>query len=243
MKTVAIIQARMGSARLPGKVLVDIAGMPMLARVVDRVRRAAAVDETVVATGRDAADDAIEAWCRQHNIACVRGSEADVLDRYHQAARRHAADLVVRVTADCPLLDPALLDDVASALATAQPPVAFAANTIARSYPRGLDVEAMWAEDLARLHRVALEPYYREHVFPYAHEHPEEFPHVSLRDGTDRSWMRWTVDTPEDLAFVRCVAAALQPDDTDWHVVLRLLDAHPEWLDVNRGVEQKPLRA
>ena len=144
MKTVAIIQARMGSTRLPGKALVDLAGEPMLARVVHRVQRASSVHEVMVATTVQPADDTIAQLCAVNGWPCTRGSQNDVLDRYYQAALASQADVVVRITSDCPLIEPEVIDQVVGALLAGQPAVDYASNVQPpRTFPRGLDTEAM----------------------------------------------------------------------------------------------------
>ncbi len=243
MKVAALIQTRMGSTRLPGKVLAEIAGQPMLTRVVERVSRARTVNLVMVATTTSPIDNVVEDHARRLGVPVFRGAENDVLSRFHGAATSCGADLVVRVTSDCPLIDPDLIDRVASALIEAKPRAAIAANMIHRSFPRGLDVECIWGADLARLHEIAHEVHQREHVLPYAYEHPDEFPSVSVTDPVDRSWMRWTVDTSEDLEFVRRVADSLRPEQTSWLSVLDVLDRHPEWLEINRHIVQKSGRA
>jgi spore coat polysaccharide biosynthesis protein SpsF len=243
MRVAVIIQARMGSTRLPGKVLIDLGGRPMLAWVVDRVRRAKTADAVIVATTSAPQDDVVADYTRGLDAGLFRGDEHDVLDRYHRAASECGADLVVRITADCPLIDPDLLDRVVTTLRDASPRASFASNTIERSFPRGLDVEAMWSADLARLNKIAREPHDRAHVFPYVYEHPDEFPAVGVSDPVDRSWMRWTVDTPEDLEFVRHVVASLPPGETSWRGVLAVIERHPEWLEINRHVPQKSVHA
>ena len=241
MRVAGIIQARMGSTRLPGKVLADIAGKPMLTRTIERVSRANTPTLLMVATTTSPGDDVLADHARRLGVSVFRGDENDVLDRLHRAAASCGADLVVRVTADCPLIDPDLIDRVVSALVNSKPRAAIAANIIQRSFPRGLDVECIWAADLVRLHDIAREVHQREHVFPYAYEHPDEFPSVSVADPKDRSWMRWTVDTPEDLEFVRRVTARLRPDEMSWLSVLELLDCHADWLEINRRVVQKSI--
>jgi spore coat polysaccharide biosynthesis protein SpsF (cytidylyltransferase family) len=235
-----IVQARMGSTRLPGKVLADIAGTPMLGRVVDRVRRAVSVDCIIVATTDGRRDDPLADYAAGLGVDDVyRGSEDDVLDRYYQAARRAALDVVVRVTADCPLLDPGLLDRVVALLTAEGSRVDYAANTLQRAFPRGLDVEAVPMATLERVWREAGSAHQRAHVFPYIHDHPSAFVLAGITDPVDRSAMRWTVDTPEDLAFVREVCAALGRRDYTWRDVVAILDARPALLQINATVRQK----
>ena len=237
MKTIAIVQARMGSSRLPGKVLLDLAGEPMLARVLRRVRRARRVDEVLVATTTEARDDAIAAFCVERDWLCFRGSEQDVLDRYYQAATGRRADVVVRVTSDCPLIDPELIDATLAALDLQQ--AAYASNVLRRSYPRGLDVEAFTFAALETAWQEDRNPAWREHVTQYLVRHPERFAQTDVADETDHSAFRWTVDTPEDYALVEKIYAHFGADEFSWREVLALLARHPDWLALNEHIEQK----
>ena len=240
LKTVAIIQARMGSTRLPGKVLEDLAGKPMLVRVVERVKRARTIEEIVIVTTDNSVDNKISELCISHSWQCFRGSEEDVLDRYYRAAMAYKADPVVRITSDCPLIDPAVIDLVVSEFFKLSPGVDFVSNDIpVRTYPRGLDSEAIKFEALERAWRKDDDPVSREHVTPYIKRHPELFNLNGVTAESDYSEMRWTVDTSEDLDFVRRIYGHFGNDNFSWRDVLRLLSAHPEWLDINRHIRQK----
>ena len=240
MNIVAIIQARMGSTRLPGKALIDLAGEPMLARVVRRVQRAQSIGTVVVATTSHPADDTIAQLCASRAWPCARGSEDDVLDRTYQAAVTHQADVVVRITSDCPLIEPAVIDQVVDEFLARQPAVAYASNVQApRTFPRGLDTEVIRFDALARAWREDTNPAWREHVTPYIYRHPESFACHGVVSDRDLSTMRWTVDTPEDLEFVRCIYAHFGDDSFSWLDVLALLEQRPDWLDINRAIEQK----
>ncbi|MFH1809036.1 MAG: glycosyltransferase family protein [Pseudomonadota bacterium] len=241
MTTVAIIQARMGSTRLPGKVLMDLAGQPMLARVVSRTLRATRVDKVVVATSKLAADDAIAKLCSDRGWACFRGDETDVLDRYWRAAQEHRADLVVRITSDCPLIDPELVDQVVNLLLSASE-TDYASNIVEpRSFPRGLDCEAFRIDALHRAWREGQLPVYREHVTTYLWQHPDKFTVRGLYGDEDHSAERWTVDTPEDLALVRAVYEADPQGRWPWREVRRYLTQHPNVRELNRLVRQRHL--
>jgi spore coat polysaccharide biosynthesis protein SpsF len=240
VKTVAVVQARLGSERLPGKVLADICGRPALERVVTRVRRCALVDKVIVATSDGPADDAIVAECARIGVECFRGSEDDVLGRFDAAAERFDADVCVRITADCPLLDPGVSNDIIAQFHEASPAVSYASNKIPQSFPRGLDTEVFTREALARAAREASLDYERAHVTPYIYNHPETFTVLSVTSGVDRAAWRWTVDTPEDLEFVREVYARFSPrDDFTWLEVVDLLEEVPELMTINAGVRQK----
>jgi spore coat polysaccharide biosynthesis protein SpsF len=240
MRVVAIIQARMGSTRLPGKVLMDIAGETMLARVVNRVRRATRIDETAVATTVSGKDEPIVSECRRLGVACFRGSEEDVLDRYYQTALTHKAEAVVRITSDCPLIDPEVIDTVIEAFLTHKPD--YASNCLERSYPRGLDTEVMSVEALTHAWRESKKPYQRVHVTSYIYENPELFRTISIKADADYRHQRWTVDTPEDLTFVRTIYARLGSKDTfSWRDVVKTLDLEPQLGGVNRHIRQKDL--
>jgi spore coat polysaccharide biosynthesis protein SpsF len=240
MNVVAIIQARMGSTRLPGKVLRDIAGDTMLARVVRRAQLARSLSAVVVATSVAPSDDAIVAECARLGVPVFRGHEQDVLDRYWQAACAHQADVVVRITADCPLVDPGVVDQVVAAFRDARPD--YASNVLERTYPRGLDTEVMALATLEQTWREADRPYQRAHVTPYIYQNPDRFRLLSVRADADYSAYRWTVDTPEDLAFVQAVYARLRDKPAaPWTVVLTLLTGEPDLAEMNRDIQQKAL--
>jgi len=238
-KVVAIIQARMGSTRLPAKVLADIRGQPMLWHVLQRTRAAETLDEVIVATTTQPSDDSIVAFCRELGARCFRGSEEDVLDRYYQAASQHGADVVVRITSDCPLIDPGVLDKTVRAFLAEQPD--YASNSVIRTYPRGLDAEVMTLRVLERAWREARQPYERSHVTPYIYESPGRFRVLSVTGDRDYSEFRWTVDTPQDLEFVRSVYARMGRDEFLWSDVVSLLEREPELGAINQSVVQKAL--
>ena len=225
----------MGSTRLPGKVLKDIAGRPMLSYQMERLRRVKRAERIVVATTDQPADDAVERFCQKEKIACVRGSEHDVLARYHLAIERFPADVVVRITADCPLIDPAIVDE---AIAAYEPD--YVSNMLETTYPYGMAVEVFSAQALREAHREAKDPAEREHVTPFIYRHPERYRLRSLTMAPNLSHHRWTVDTPEDFELVSRLLKTLKPHFT-LQDVLAVLDKHPDWCAINAHVEQKAL--
>jgi spore coat polysaccharide biosynthesis protein SpsF len=240
VKIVAIIQARMGSTRLPGKVLKDLGGETVLARVVRRTQRAALLDSVVVATSTADADIAIVNECHRLSIRCFRGDEQDVLDRYYQCARQLQADAVVRITSDCPLIDPGLITAVTRRLLDDRPD--YATNTHVRTYPRGLDVEVFSGDALTRAWLKAQLPYERIHVTPYFYEVSGRFRVASLTSEPDYSHHRWTLDTTEDFELIRTIYERFAGlDDMSWREVLALLEREPELAQLNSQVRQKML--
>lgn len=243
-KATAIIQARMNSSRLPGKILKDIAGRPMLAWVVERARLAATIDEVWVATTDNASDDAVEVFCRENGYPVYRGSQFDVLDRFYQAALLAKASTIVRITADCPLIDPAVVDRVVAEFWNSG--ADFAANRLPppwqRTFPIGLDVEVVKFEALERAWCEAIEPYEREHVMPYLYDKEGRFKVVVIDHDQNYGSQRWTVDTPEDLVLLRRIFAAF-PDGLSirWQQVLALVEQNPDWVAINAGVRHKTL--
>ncbi len=249
----------MGSSRLPGKVLLDIAGQPMLARVVARTARATTVHQVLVATTTDASDNPIAATCHSMGISYTRGSLHDVLDRYYQAAKQAQADVVVRITADCPVIDPLLIDDCVNTLLEGS--FDFSCNRLpppfTRTYPIGLDTEVCTFQALERAWKESTETFHREHVMPYLYEgvqlsavsggasegiSPRGFKIAQLHHETDYGQMRWTVDTSEDLDFMRQVYARFDGrDDFSWQDVLDLVQREPELAAINSSVRHKTL--
>ena len=235
LRTVGIIQARMGSTRLPGKVLKDLAGEPMLARVVERTLRAGTLNEVVVATSDLPADDCIAQLCADRGWACFRGSETDVLDRYYHAALQFQADIIVRVTSDCPLIDPQLIDRHVERLLQRWAEVDFVTNMLQQSFPLGLAVEALPLDVLIRMNRMSLARELREHVTTLAYVEPEWFQIDNILHTSNLSKMRWTVDTAEDLEFVRRIVSFFGNDRFAWEEVLSVMEEHPNWAQINRA--------
>lgn len=247
LRVVAIIQARMGSSRLPGKILMDIAGRSMLERVVERVRRATRVDEVVVATSVDPEDDQVALFCVRKGIPHSRGPNQDVLARYLDAANEHQADVIVRITADCPLMDPGVIDKTVAHFLSQGEEVDFGSNrgkgAINRTYPIGMDVEVISCSALERAAIEASQDYEREHVTPYLYEVPGRFRTVSIDSGGDYGHLRWTVDTKEDLEFVRQIYLKLEENPNfGMDQVLELLRDEPALGDINAQVRQKSSR-
>jgi spore coat polysaccharide biosynthesis protein SpsF len=236
---VAIVQARMQSTRLPGKVLLDLAGQPMLRRVLDRASATRRVDAVVVATSTHAADDELEARCAGWGVPCSRGSESDVLSRFLEAAHAHRAEAVVRLTSDCPLLDPAVCGAVVERFLEGD--LDYASTGLTSTWPRGLDTEVFSLAALERAGREASLAHERTHVTPYLYLHPELFRVAEVRCPEPHPDERWTVDTPDDLALVRAIYEQLGPRDFGWRDVLRLLTAEPALRELNRHVRQKAL--
>ncbi len=240
MKTVAIIQARMGSSRLPGKILEDIAGEAMLRHVVRRVGRAKTIDRVVVATTNESQDDPVAEFCQLHHIHYFRGDHLDVLDRYYQAALANEAKTIVRVTSDCPLIDPGVIDQVVRKFHDHQPDVDYVSNVLEpRTFPRGLDVEVFRFAALSDAWNLSTGSFFREHVTTYIYGNPKSFRLMGVTNRTDESHSRWTVDTQDDLRLVRAIFKAMGSREFTWKDVLAMSKKHPEWAVINGHVEQK----
>lgn len=261
----------MSSSRLPGKILADIGGQPMLSRVYVRTSRAKTLDEVIFATTTDASDDPVAEYCDFSGIPFTRGSLFDVLDRYYQTSKGAKADVVVRITADCPVIDPKLIDNVVNTLLEDE--FDFVCNRLpppwTRTYPIGLDVEACTFKVLKKAWKDAKEPQHREHAMPYFYEgvqfeskvkgrksdlrrstfdieqgvSPRGFRVALLHNPTDFGDYRWTVDTPEDLEFMQEVYSRFEGrDDFTWKEVLDLVHDNPELAKINAGVQHKTLK-
>lgn len=244
-RVVGIVQARMGSTRLPGKVLADIGGKPMLERVLERLARANRVDEVVVATTPAPQDAPIVELARRGGYRVTVGSEEDVLARYLASARESRADIVVRCTSDCPIIDPRLVDDTIAFYFREK--VNYAANCcVEYLLPRGSEAEVFGAADLARIDPLAREPYERAHVTPYFYRHPEEFAIAFLEAQGEyrRPDLRVCVDTPEDLELVRAIYERLDTGGNDFTIldVIHLLDREPALKAINAEIHQKKLQ-
>jgi spore coat polysaccharide biosynthesis protein SpsF len=239
----AIVQARMGSSRLPGKVLRPLAGRPMLGRIVDRVRACPAVARVVVATSDREGDAPIRRFCEASQIDCFAGSELDVLDRFYRAAVMHHGDPLIRITADCPLVDPQLLGTLVALFGEGHYDhvgVATGAGALflgVGRYPDGLDAECFSFAALERAAREATSPPDREHVTPYIWRHKDLFRCGQLTSPIDYSQLRWTVDNEADFDLIARVYDALDSPGRVFGMddVLRYLSAHPELAATNEA--------
>jgi spore coat polysaccharide biosynthesis protein SpsF len=238
LRTVAILQARTSSSRLPGKALLPLLGKPMLSRQIERVSRCSRIDQLVVATSVHPSDDPIMELCAANGLGCFRGSLDDVLDRFYQAAVQHSADRVVRLTGDCPLADPELIDAVVDFLG--QGSFDFVSNAVEPTFPDGLDAAAFRMELLQEAWREATLPSDREHVTLFMRRNSERYRIGSYKGSVDLSHLRWTVDEPQDFDFVRCVYERLYPHNRRFGTsdILALLKSEPELLRLNAGFER-----
>lgn len=241
MRAVAVVQARLGSSRLPGKVLRPIGGRPMLELVVARLRRARRLDHVLVATSDDRIDDELAAWCLGADVDVVRGPEDDVLARFALAAATARADVVVRVTADCPLIDPGIIDLAVDDLVRSVADYVLIGNDT--GLPLGVNAEVIARAALDRAADEAAEPFEREHVTPFLRAHPERFRlrTVAPPEALRRPAYRLCVDEPADLELVRSLVAVLDTDPAEVGIaeIIAALDARPELVAVNADVSQR----
>ncbi|MCA9802628.1 MAG: glycosyltransferase family protein [Cyanobacteria bacterium HKST-UBA02] len=231
----AVLQARVTSSRLPGKVLKPLLGEPMLWRQIERILSSRKISQLVVATSEDTTDDGIERLCAEKGVACYRGSLDDVLQRFYEAANGFSPEHVVRLTGDCPLADPAVIDAVIERHLSGG--YDYTSNSIERTYPDGLDVEVMKFSVLQTACQEARLSSEREHVTPFIYKHPERFAIGQRRQGEDLSSLRWTVDEPQDLVLIEKIYEALYPIDPGFGQaqILELLSQNPDLLEINRG--------
>lgn len=242
-KAVAIIQARMGSTRLPGKVLKKVNDTTLLEYQIERVKRAALIDEIVIATTTNKQDDLIVKFCEKLEISYYRGSEQDVLRRYYEAAQKYEAEIIVRLTSDCPLIDPDLINQVLQFYKENEDSVDYVSNTLERTYPRGLDVEVFSVESLNKAHINAKLPRDREHVTAYIYTNPDKFKLLGIRNDNDYSDYRWTVDTIEDYKLIEKIIIELYTKKKcfSFNDVLQVLEQNPTWKEINAEIEQKKI--
>ena len=242
-KIIAIIQARMGSTRLPGKVLKEVYGQPMLAHLVNRVRQAKTLDEVIVATTCQPDDDVIARLCKKHGWECYRGSADDVLDRYYQASLLFNGDIIVRLSADNPLIDPRIIDKVVRAHLDSGADYTY--NSVEGHFPIGLDTEVFSFKNLEKTFKESKQVYEHEHVTPYIYQHPELFRIQSIEatGKLRRPDLRLTVDTNEDLKLVQEIFKMLYKDGEMFYTedVVDLLDKHTDLASINAQIRQKKL--
>jgi spore coat polysaccharide biosynthesis protein SpsF len=250
MKTAAIIQARMGSTRLPNKVLMPVLGKPLLGWMLERVATCAEVDEVIIATTTDTRDDVIAAFAQSVGCKLYRGSEDDVLDRYYQAARMVNPDAVARITADCPLLDPEVLGSMIREYAAGGLDFLSNSEPLPSSWPDGMDVSIVGFEALENAWQNAIKPSDREHVTFYFWNNPQTFRCKRIDHEPDWSKYRVTIDYPEDFDILKSIIehfGAADPSSVNrvsMEQIVAYLDAHPDVFGLNekytRGLGWKP---
>jgi len=238
MKIAIIAQARVGSSRLPGKVLLPLAGEPLIVRFLERLRRIRTPASLIVATTRSSADDTLASVCKETGCIVYRGDEFDLLDRHLHAARLVEADVVVKIPTDCPLIDPYIIDRVIDAYLQHEHMFDYASNLHPASYPDGNDVEVFAVDVLERAWQLASKGYEREHTTPWMWDNNPSVRcmNVAWETGSDLSMShRWTLDYPEDYMFVRAVYEALYASNPRFgiHEILQLLEHHPEIAGLN----------
>jgi glutamate-1-semialdehyde 2,1-aminomutase len=234
LKVVAIVQARMGSTRLPNKVMKPINGVPMIELLLRRLSKATSVNQIVVATSIDDRNKVLVDHVHKIGYACERGSENDVMERYIQAAKKHQADVVIRITGDCPLVDPVLVDECVQQFLAQD--LDYLCNNYPPTLPDGLDIEVFTLAALERAQKESDKPFDHEHVTPYLRE-SGKFKTVTIKNTEDFSTLRWTVDEPADFVVVERVFNHFYPNtDFDWRTVLNLQLEHPEWFSLNQDI-------
>lgn len=244
-RIVAIIQARMGSTRLPGKVMKELCGQTVLAHVIERVKQAKEIDEIIIATTNLGRDNLIVEEAQKCEVKYYRGSEEDVLGRYYYAAKDNQADIVVRITSDCPLIDPFVIDEIIEYYLNHDYQLVTNAGIALsqRTYPRGLDTEVFSFAVLGEAFNKAKEKYQREHVTPYIYENYDEIHYY--KNDIDYSHYRWTLDTPEDFILIKTIYEHLYKGQHNFYFddIIELLKEHPEYIKINQDIKQKALKS
>jgi len=241
---VGIVQARMGSTRLPGKTFKNIQGKPILEHIIDRIRRAKLIDKIVIATTFKEKDRVIAKFAKSHGIPCYLGSEEDVLDRVYHAAEKFDARIIVRITADDPFKDPDIIDKIVSRYLEMSDDIDYVSNTVRPTYPLGLDVEVFSFESLRKAWAEANKPLEREHVTPYIWGHPKIFRLANVENDDDLSHLRWTLDTEDDLRFTREIYDCLYKKGRVFLMkeILDLLKDKPQLTNVNRPRREEDVK-
>jgi spore coat polysaccharide biosynthesis protein SpsF len=243
MKPVIIVQARMTSTRLPGKVMLPVLGTPLLEYQIRRLQRVKAAEVICIACTTNEVDRPIVELGKKLGVVIYRGPELDVLARYYEAARMLGAEHVIRVTSDCPVIDPDETGRVIEFYLARIDRLDYASNALVRTYPRGMDTEIFSFRALSSAYLDATEDFEREHVTPFIYRHPERFRVENFFFELDKGNYRLTVDTQEDFELISRVISALYPSNNEFsiHDVFKLLARHPEWLEINGHVRQKVL--
>lgn len=239
-KVNAIVEARMGSTRLPGKTLMPIVGQPAIKLLIERLRRARLIDTIILATTTNREDDLLEEFCKENKVVCFRGSPDDVLGRVYAAAKKYATDIIVEVTGDCPLLDPVLIDECIDTFLDSN--YDYLSNFLVQSYPPGIDVQMFTFRVLEEMNFTAKDPRFREHVTLYILKHPEKFKMHNIISPPEMNYPDWhlELDEPKDYELIKKIYEALYLNNPAFSSgeIITLLKNNPEWLEINKDVDR-----
>lgn len=241
MKIAAIIQARMGSTRFPGKIMKEIKGKSLLEHQIERIRKSKKIDQIIIATSVKESEQPIVTLCEKLSIPYFRGSEQDVLERYYETAKHYKVDVIIRLTSDCPIIDPTVIDAVVNKYLEHALATSYVSNTIERSFPRGLDVEVFSFEALEKAHLTATLEAEREHVTAYMYTNQSDIKVANFKGKIDYSNNRWTVDTSDDFKLIELIINELYNPEEIFLLedVIAVLMENPDWKKINNHVEQK----
>lgn len=241
MKIVAIIQARMGSTRLPGKILKEVNNRPLLSYQLERLNTSEYINQIVIATTIKKQDYIIEKFCNDKKIPVYRGSESDVLARYYEAALEFKADIIVRITSDCPIIDAKVVDRTIKYFVEHE--YDYVSNTIDRTYPRGMDTEVFSFKALEKAYIESFLNRDREHVTAYFYSNPQKFKIGSVKNESNFSKYRWTVDTVEDFELIKLIIEKLYKENPHFTMneAISLMEQNPNWYKINEHIEQKKI--
>lgn len=241
MTVTAIIQARMGSSRLPGKVLKEVNGKPLLLHQIERLKTCRWIDQLLVATTNEQQDNQIVEFCEKYNINVFRGSENNVLERYYKAWEKFGGETIVRLTSDCPIIDAEIVDETIKYYLNNN--FDYVSNTLERTFPRGLDTEVFSADALKVSYNSAILERDKEHVTPYIYTNPDKFKMGSYKGQTDYSQYRWTVDTEEDFELIERLLNTYIGKENELNLItaVNLMKENPAWFEINREIEQKKI--
>ncbi|MBM4171224.1 MAG: acylneuraminate cytidylyltransferase [Ignavibacteria bacterium] len=239
---IAIVQARYGSTRLPGKIFKEIVNKPMLWHVINRLSDSKLIDKIVIATTTNEEDDLTENFCIENDIEYYRGSSENVLERYFESAKKFNADIIIRITSDCPLIDPDIIDEMLNIFSN-EGKVDYLSNVQERTFPRGLDTEIFSFQALEKAFLNSSKKFEQEHVTPFIYSHPELFTIKNHKCMQDYSFHRWTVDTEEDFQLIAKIYNHLYNPEKNFLLddILKLFDKYPELIKINEGIKQKSL--
>jgi spore coat polysaccharide biosynthesis protein SpsF len=237
----AIIQARTASTRLPNKVLKNLCGKPLLWHIINRLKFSLKIDKLILATTINQNDDILENWAIENEIPCYRGSENDVLNRYYNAAKYFSVDTIVRITADDPFKDPQIIDKVIEIFEKNN--LDFAYNNYPPTFPEGLDTEVFSFDALQKAFNNSIDPFEREHITQYFYRNPSEFNQECLKNPTDLSYLRWTIDTQQDWDMAEMVYNKLFPTKENFNIddILNLLNKEPNIVQINLAVKRSAM--